>query len=168
MTLSINTARTVLTISSTLLDLFVATPASYVNITVAGYVSDPDTATTETYSFSSLITASTNVRTSAGTETIVPAFFSATTFSEGVYKFVVTLTSEANVQTDEGCVFIHEDLKCTVDTNLLDETVPILERVLNGLKYQSLINTDECPCKCDEKMELYNNLILINEGCKTC
>lgn len=169
MVLSINSpTNTIITIVSDELNAFIASPGSYIDIDIQIFLNSTTDSTTETYSSTSLITGATNVRTSGGTETIVPAFFDGTEFEQGVYHVLITLTSEEEILTDEGCLYIEDGLKCDVDEHLLDESVNILTRVLNGLKYNSLISAAECPCKCDKKIEIYNDLIDLSNTCQGC
>lgn len=168
MILTINTARTLITIESTLLDSFVAAPASYTNITITGYFNDTATGITETYTSAIPITAVTNVATNAGVETINPSFFSTTEFAQGVYRFYIVLISPTTIETDEGCIYVENGLKCNVDTYMLDETKTVNERVFAGLKYRALSSDVDCPCKCDNLIELYNNLNELLTNCKTC
>jgi hypothetical protein len=152
-----------------LLDLFIATPASYTSVEVKIFQNSTTASTTKTYTPASLITGVTDVATNAGVETISPSFFGATEFVQGVYDIVVTLKSTSAIQNDEGCLYVENGLKCQVDTYLLDETITVNERVLEGLKYQSLASSADCPCKCKEKIELYLNLIdNLTNKCKTC
>lgn len=168
MTLSINSGRTQISILSTLLNSFIASPASYTDVKVQIYFNDTTISTTETYSSTRLITGSTPVSTSGGLEYINPAFLSGTEFLQGVYNIKVTLTSLSEIQTDEGCLYVENGLKCDIDEYLLNSSVDILERVLAGIKYQSLISVTECPCKCDKKIKIYNNLVDINNTCQGC
>lgn len=167
MTVTINSLHTVLTLSSTLLNNFIGNEEDYTKITITGYFNDTETGVTETYDEDDPITSSTNVRTEAGVETLVPAFFTTTEFGEGVYHFLVTLYGET-IETDSGCIYVEDGLKCDVDDYMLDESIPILERVLAGLKYNSIVSSAECPCKCDQKIEIYNSLTHIQDTCKTC
>lgn len=169
MTLSINSpTNTQISILSTLLNSFISSPASYTDIKVQIYFNSTSASTTETYSSTRLITSSTPVSTSGGLEYINPSFLSASIFSQGVYHIVVTLTSSSEILTDEGCLYVENGLKCDVDEYILNSSVDILERVLAGIKYQSLISATECPCKCDKKIKIYNNLIDINNTCQGC
>jgi hypothetical protein len=169
MVLTIDTNRTQITIVDTLLDLFIATPASYTKVDVQIFHNSSTTSTTKTYTSLAPIGATGDVVTIADVEYINPSFFTAVEFVQGVYYVVVTLTSSSQIQTSEGCLYVENGLKCQVDTLLLDETKTIQERVLEGLKYQSLVSSAECPCKCKDKIELYLNLVnTITNKCKTC
>lgn len=168
MTLSINSGLTQISILDTLLNTFLAAPASYTDIDIQIYLNSTTDSTTKTYSVSVPITTSTPVASVSSLEYINPSFFSATTFEQGVYHFLITLTSEEEIQTSEGCLYIEDGLRCDVDEHLLDESVDILTRVLNGLKYDSLVSAAECPCKCDKKIEIYNDLIDLSNTCQGC
>lgn len=169
MTLSINTALTQIAIVDTLLNSFIASPTSYTNIVIAGYFNSNDNVTSFTYTNTTPITTTTEVASVAGEEHINPAFFNITTFNQGVYRFVITLTSPSTVETSEGCLYVDNGLKCKVDTYMLNEANTVTERVFAGLKYRSLSSSIDCPCKCDNLFELYDNLIdLTNGNCKTC
>ena len=167
MTLTPNLARTEILVSSTLLDSFVANPANYVNITIRIYYNSLTDSTVETYTDASPLTSSTNVSTLAGVEKINPAFFSGTEFQQGVYHVLITLTAEGEIQTDEGCVFVEDDLACTIDTYRLNETNQT-KKLNAGLDYFLLKNLQDCSCQCEGMIEIYNNLININNKCKTC
>ena len=170
MTLTIdNTTRANIIIASTILDDFITAPASYTNIKIQIYQNSITDSVTETYTDSDPIDATTNVATVAGTEYINPAFFGATEFVQGVYHVIVTLTDDSSIQTDEGCIYVENGLKCLVDDYLINEKPTVQERILQGLKYQSLISATECPCKCDKKTELYLDLIdSLTNKCTTC
>jgi len=169
MTLSINTNRALFTISSTLLDSFIASPASYTDIKIQIYQNDVVNSTIKTYTSTNLITSSTDVATIAGVEYINPSFLNASEFVQGVYDIIVTLTSPSQIQTDEGCFYVENGLKCQIDDILVNESKSIEERILEGLKYQSLISATDCVCKCKEKIQLYLNLIKsISNQCQTC
>lgn len=140
MTLSINTpTNTIITISSTLLDSFIASPSSYTKIEITGKINCAG-AVTKTYTASSLITGSTDVRTSGGVETIVPNFFSATTFSNGIYGFEVALTNlSGSVTKDNGCLFVDEgSIFCAIDKDNLEKM----------MYYYTLQNAQNCSCNC--------------------
>lgn len=167
MVLSLNTAKTLMTISSTLLDDFIASPSSYTKITIQGYYNDTTTGITKEYDGGNLITSSTDVATNAGIETINPSFFSTTSFGQGVYHFVITLFG-TDIETDEGCIFSNVDLGCTVNDYREEETNQ-LKKLNAGIDYFMLINTTECQCECNKLIEIYNNLIatVVNK-CSTC
>lgn len=168
MTLSIN--NDLITIESTLLDDFIATPAGYENIVISIYHNNTISSVSETYDSLTPITGSTNVATNAGVETISPDFLTASTFTQGVYKIKIALRSSTQIQTDEGCLYVENGLKCLIDDVLLDETKSMAERVLTGLKYNMLLDVANCDCKCDKYIELYNNLITLTSGskCQSC
>jgi hypothetical protein len=169
MTLSINSpTNTIITIVDTLLNDFIAAPASYTDIDIQIYFNSTTSSTTETYTDADPITTSTNIASNSGVETVNPAFFGGTSFEQGIYHFIITLTSESEIETSEGCLYVEDGLKCDVDEYILNSSVDILERVLAGIKYQSLISATECPCKCDKKIKIYNNLIDINNTCQGC
>ena len=168
MILSINNLHTILTVSSTLLDDFIATPGDYTKITITGYFNDVDTGVTEEYDEDNLITSSTNVATSAGVETINPAFFTTTSFAQGVYHFLITLYG-TDIESDEGCIFVDDTLGCTIDDYRLEETNQF-KKLNAGIDYFILKNTANCQCNCNELIEIYNNLITqtSNSNCTTC
>ena len=92
MTLTVNTSRTQISILSTLLNSFIASPASYTNIKVQMYFNSTSASTTETYSSTRLITSSTPVSTSGGLEYINPSFLSIKKVnSSGIDLFFVVL-----------------------------------------------------------------------------
>lgn len=171
MVLSINSpTNTIITISSTLLDDFIATPASYTDIDIQIYFNSTTDSTTETYSNSVPITGVTNVATNAGVETINPAFFGATEFAQGIYHVVIALTSDAEIQTDEGCLFVEDTIACDVNTYRLDTTHTLQQRIDAGLDYYMLTKSQDCTCGCDDLTEIYNNLVikLDSNPCTTC
>jgi hypothetical protein len=169
MILSINTNRTLITIQSTLLDLFIATPSSYTSVEVKIFQNSTTASTTETYSSTRLITSSTPVSTVAGLEYINPSFLSTTIFAQGVYHIVVTLTSPSEILTDEGCIFVSTTLPCDVNTYRLDTTHTLPERIDAGLNYYMLTKSQDCPCGCDNLIEIYNNLVTtLTNNCTTC
>lgn len=140
MTLSANSpTNTVITISSTLLDNFIASPSSYSKIEITGKINCTG-AVTKTYSSTSLITASTDVRTSGGVETIVPNFFSSTTFSNGVYGFEVALTNlSGSINKDNGCLFVDDGkIFCAIDKDCTDKL----------MYYYTLEKAHNCSCNC--------------------
>jgi len=168
MTLTVNEDRTIITVVSTLLTDFVGNEGDYTNIIIQIYFNSTTNSTSETYDEDNLITSVTNVFDNSGTNGINPAFFDATEFAQGVYHIIITLTSEASIQTDEGCIFVEEDLGCDLDEYLLDENRPILERVLAGEKYKRLLAAQDCACKCDKKITIYNSLVDIQNSCQSC
>lgn len=169
MTLTVNTSRTQITINEPLLDLFIATPINYTKVDIQIFQNSIITSTTKTYTPTSLITNVTDVATVAGVEYINPSFFGASEFVQGVYDVIVTLTSPSQIQTSEGCLYVENGLKCQVDEVLVDTTLTIQERILQGLKYQSLISSQECPCECKKKIELYLNLVdSLSNNCTSC
>lgn len=170
MTLSINTSRTQISILSTLLNSFISNPASYTNVKVQIYFNSISTSTTETYSSTRLITSSTPVSTSGGLEYINPSFLTTTEFAQGVYHIAVTLTSPSEILTDEGCIFVEDNIACDVNTYRLDSTHTLQERIDAGLNYYMLTKSQDCPCGCDNLIEIYNNLVttLANNTCATC
>ena len=166
--ISINTTRTIITIESTLLDSFIATPASYTNVVITGSISGGSDVV-ETYSSTNLITAVTNVATNAGIETINPAFFTATEFVQGVYQFDIKLTSATTIEQETFCLFVENGLACSVnDYRNLEKTLQ--EKLLVTSDYLLLKESTECACKCEQLVEIYNNLIttLSNQKCSTC
>ena len=170
MTLSVNSTRTLIEITDTLLNAFLLAPASYTNIEIKIYQNNATAATIETYSNAVPITAVTNIATIAGIEYANPSFFSATEFEQGVYHFIITLTSPTEIQTDEGCIFIEEDLACTINTYREEETIPFNTRLNAGINYFMLKNSQSCPCECEKLIDLYNSLITLTDSttCKTC
>jgi hypothetical protein len=171
MTLSINSpANTQITISSTLLNSFIASPASYTDVKVQMYFNSTSASTTETYTSTRLITSSTPVSTSAGLEYINTSFLNTSVFAQGVYHIVVTLTSSSEILTDEGCLFVEDDIACDVNTYRLLSTVDLNKRLNAGLDYYMLTKSQDCSCGCDNLIEIYNNLVttLANNTCSTC
>ena len=170
MTLTINPALDLITVSSSLLDGFIASPISYTSLTVTIYHNSTETSVSEVYTDTDPITAITNVQTNAGVETIVPECLNMDTFTQGVYHVVISLKSSTQIQTEEGCLYVENGLKCLVDDYMLDETKSMEDRVLTGLKYNILLDVANCDCKCDKYIDLYNNLVILtgSEKCKTC
>ena len=170
MTLSINEDRTVITVVDSLLNSFIATPASYTDIDIQIYFNSTTDSTTETYSNSVPITGVTNVATNGGVETINPAFFGAIEFAQGIYHIVITLTSESEIETSEGCLFVEDGVACDINTYRLDTSHTLTERLNVGLDYYMLTKSQSCTCGCDNLIEIYNNLVLIldNNPCTTC
>lgn len=170
MTLSINNALDLITIESVLLDNFIANPASYETIIISIYHNNIVSPVSETYDSLTPIAEDTNVATNADVETISPAFLTVSTFTQGVYKIKIALRSSTQIQTDEGCLYIEDGLKCLIDDVLVDEIKSMAERVLTGLKYNMLLEVANCDCKCDKYIELYNNLITLTSGskCQSC
>lgn len=148
MTLS-NTTFTEIIISSTLLDSFIATPSNYTQIQVIGDITCSGTTTTKTYTPTSLITASTDVRTVSGVESIVPNFFGLTTFGNGIYSFTVELTSiTGNTLKDRGCLFIDLDVKCNIPVDCLDKQ----------MLHYTLTQAQSCDCDCKKLCEILNKI----------
>ncbi len=170
MTLSINTELTLIQITSTLLNSFITSPVSYTNITVEIWHNSVVTSTSEVYTSTVPITGSTNVSTVLGIEYINPSFLSTSIFAQGVYHIVVTLTSPSEILTDEGCLFVEDTVACDVNTYRLDTTHILQERIDAGLSYYMLTKSQDCPCGCDNLIEIYNNLVttLANNTCATC
>lgn len=170
MTLSINNDRTQLFIESTILDDFIATPSDYTDVDIQIYFNSTTSSTTETYTDADPITTSTNVASNAGVETINPAFFGATEFAQGIYHFIITLSSESEIQTSEGCLFVEDTIACDVNTYRLLSTVDLNKRLNAGIDYYMLTQSQSCTCGCDNLIEIYNNLIttIANNPCTTC
>lgn len=170
MILSYNTDRTIITISSSLLDDFIATPEDYTDVDIQIYFNSTTSSTTETYSEDDLITDVTNVATDSGVTWVNPAFFNTTEFSQGIYHVVITLTSTGSIQTDEGCIFIESTIACDVNDYRLLSTVDLNKRLNVGIDYYMLTKSQSCTCGCDNLVEIYNNLIttLANNTCSTC
>jgi hypothetical protein len=169
MTLTINPARTLITVTSSLLDNFIATPAAYTKITIKGYFNNTASPVTKEYTSLIPITSSTDVATNAGVETINPSFFLTTEFVQGIYQFDITLTGSTSIEQESGCLLVEEDLACQVsDYRNLDKTVQ--EKLMVMSDYFLLRNSQECPCKCEYLMTLYLNLLttLENNNCQTC
>lgn len=157
MTLAINhPTNNVITISSTLLDNFILSPSSYSKIEITGKINCSG-AVTKTYSFASLITGSTDVRTNAGVETIVPNFFSATTFSNGVYGFEVALTNlTGSVNKDSGCLFVHGDSFCKLNC------------IEDFMYFYALQNSQTCSCNCSNLCDIYTMLFSSENSSNNC
>ncbi len=170
MVLTINSGRTQISILSTLLNSFIASPASYTDIKVQMYFNSTSASTTETYSSTRLITSSTPVSTVAGLEYINTSFLGSSEFAQGVYHIVITLTSPSEILTDEGCILVSTTLPCDVNTYRLLSDVDLNKRLNVGLDYYMLTKSQDCPCGCNSLIEIYNNLIttLANNTCATC
>lgn len=172
MTLTINSTCDLITVSSTLLDDFITDPSAYTDIKVIGtYLSNDGI--TKTYTQLIPITSSTDVATNADIETIKPSFFDATVFSSGIYSFEIVLRSNSEVESDDGCIFIDciptDDcigsmLKSIYDLDLTDSN-----RIEMLLDYNLLTRINDCQCKCDKALVIYNYLNnKITDKCKTC
>lgn len=170
MTLSINSGRTQISILDTLLNSFLAAPASYTDIDIQIYFNSTTSSTTKTYSVSVPITTSTPVSSVSSLEYINPSFFSGTEFSEGIYHVVIVLTSPSEIQTSEGCLFVQDTIACDVNTYRLLTTVDLNKRLNAGIDYYMLTQSQECVCGCDNLIEIYNNLVttIANNTCSTC
>ena len=171
MNLSINSpTNTIITITSTLLNSFIAAPASFTDVTIQIFFNSTTTSTTETYTSADPITGSTNVATNAGVETILPAFFGGTEFAEGIYSILITLSSDEEILTDAGCLFVQDTIACDVNTYRLITTVDLNKRLSAGIDYYMLTQSQECVCGCDNLIEIYNNLVttIANNTCSTC
>ncbi len=170
MTLSINSGRTQISILDTLLNLFIATPGDYTDIDVQIFFNSTTSSTTKTYSVSVPITTSTPVSSVAGLEYINPSFFDTTIFEQGIYHFIITLTSESEIETSEGCLFVEDTIACDVNTYRLLTTVDLTKRLNAGIDYYMLTKSQSCTCGCDNLVEIYNNLIttVANNTCTTC
>lgn len=169
MTLSINGTFDLITVSSEELDDFISSPGSYVDVVVTGYYNSTTDSTSKTYTSTSPITGSTDVSTSAGVEKINPSFFGGTAFEAGVYYFTVTLTSEAGIEVDEGCIFVDDGIACLVDDYRIGDAT-INDKILAGIDYTLLLNSQQCACKCLQLIELYNSLYkkLTTNSCQGC
>lgn len=170
MTLSCNNNRTIITIQSDLLDDFIADESAYTDIKVQIFFNSTTASTTETYTEDDPITTTTNVASNGGVETINPAFFTTTSFAQGIYHVVITLTSTDSIQTDEGCLFVEDTIACDVNDYRLLSTVDLIKRLNVGIDYYMLTKSQLCTCGCDNLVEIYNNLIttVANNTCTTC
>lgn len=170
MTLTINEDRTVITVVSTLLTDFVGNEGDYTNIVIKIYFNSTTSSTSETYDEDNLITSVTNIFDDSGTNGINPAFFGTTEFAQGIYHVVIILTSEAEIQTSEGCLFVEDTIACDVNTYRLLTTVDLNKRLDAGIDYYMLTKSQSCTCGCDNLVEIYNNLIttVANNTCTTC
>jgi len=157
MTLTINDTFNSITIVSTKLDAFIATPSAYTNVQVIGELNCSGTTTTKTYSSTSLITSSTDVRTVAGVESIVPNFFGTTVFENGVYSFTVKLTTLAgSSSTEKACLFVDDgDILCAIPTDCLDKQ----------MLYYTLKNTFNCGCDCTKLCEMLETISETTTNC---
>lgn len=157
MTLSINDSFNSITIVSTKLDAFIASPSSYSNIAIEGDLNCSGTTTTKTYSSTSLITGSTDVRTSGGTETIVPNFFGATVFENGVYSFTIKLkTLAGSTSSEKACLFVDNgDILCAIPTDCLDKQ----------MLYYTLKNSFNCSCDCTQLCEMLETITETTVNC---
>lgn len=163
MTLSINSNFDQITISSTLLDNFIADPSLYTSIAITGKLNCAETGTTYTYTSASPITDSTEVSTDSGTEYINPDFFSATTFADGVYGFSIVLTPLVGATSKESsCIFVDQFIACNIEPACKDKM----------LWHYILTNTQDCNCNCAKLCEFYNLIIEeetpIQSGCTSC
>lgn len=170
MTLSINNDRSQISIVDELLNDFIADPASYVDIDVQIFFNSTTDSTTETYSSTNLITDSTPVSTSGGLEYINPSFFGSTIFEQGVYHILIVLTSESQIETSEGCLFVEDTIACDINEYRLTSTIDLNKRLNVGIDYYMLTKSQSCTCGCDNLVEIYNNLIttIANNTCSTC
>lgn len=172
MNLEINLAHTLITVSSDLLDNFVADPSLFADIVIEGFYNDTETSTSKTYTNADPIDDTTDVATSAGVETIKPSFFSGTSFGNGVYHFIITLTTEVGISVEEGCLFVDtttDGLACLVNDYRLS-TATQEKKILAGLDYFLLMNSQDCNCKCPELIDLYNDLYkkVTTQPCQGC
>jgi hypothetical protein len=159
MTISINSSFNLMTISSTALDTFVASPSNYIELSVKGYHNSTTSFKEEKYSVSNPITNLTNIATGSGIEYIKPEFFDNGVFTDGVYHFIFTFKSENEIVTEEACIFVDKDFKCKIDDYRINEVIPFEKRMFAVSDYFLLKNTSECQCKCGNLIEIYNNLI---------
>lgn len=164
-------STTTLTIVSDLLNLYLVDQTAYVSCTVRVYTS-ATAFVEETYTSSAPITGATNVYTSGGIERIKSAFLSQSVWAQGIYKVTVTLTSEAAIQVEEGCLLIDLDLACQIDDyrSLTTNTPVFLDRLMVVADYYLLQEVSECSCKCDKMFTIYDNLVLQldNNSCASC
>ena len=174
MTITINESCTLITVSSTILDDFIAAPASYTDIKIKGTLLTND-GITKTYTDASPITAITDVATSGGVETILPTFFgdTNTVFSNGVFKFEITLTGGSSVATDDGCIFVDcaADSACTgaMLESIYNLDIDDPDRALMLLDYNLLIRINDCQCKCDKAIAIYEHLnTKLGNTCISC
>lgn len=170
MTLTINAGHTLITVVSTVLDTFIAAPASFTECVITGYYNSNTTSTIETYSSTVPITNLTNVATASGTEYFKAEFFGSSSFADGIYYFVVTLKGEAEIQTDEGCIFVDKNVACQVDDYRVNEKIDFNKRLMAVSDYYLLKNSQSCACKCSNLIDIYNSLAkqLENKKCQTC
>lgn len=170
MTISINSSFNLMTVTSDVLDSFIAAPANYIELSVKGYHNSTTSFKEEKYTVLNPITNLTNVATAAGIEYIKPEFFENSFFTDGVYHFVVTLKSENQILTEEGCIFVDKDFKCKLDEYRVNEKIPFEKRIFAVSDYFLLKNSSECQCKCGILIDIYNNLIDDFElkKCLTC
>lgn len=173
MNLSINTTFNEITIESSLLDLFIATPANYTSCIVT-LIKDDNEAISETYTSSEPITALTNIKTVANVESMIPTFISSTTtlFTTGVYNIKVTLTDNTTINVDTGCLFVDykESDQCNAEIlkqiyNLDLEDVSTFEKMSI---YRILEKSNECNCECEKVFRIYDYLISSLNKCKSC
>lgn len=172
MTLTLNTTTcAAITIESTLLDDFIANPASYTNIVITAKYND-NAEITRIYTSINPIDATTDISTSGGVETVNPSLFDMTTFGQGVYSFDILLTAPSAVESEEGCIFVDcittGECTGTLKKQIYELDQSDREFTFKAIQYQMLEQIGDCQCKCDKAYVIYENLVNSLKDCKTC
>lgn len=153
MVLTINTDCDQITITSTLLNNFIAAPSSYTKVEVIGKY-QCGTAIVKEYTSSSPIGATGDVITSGGTEYINPSFFSADDFSDGIYSITVKLYPLSGSPTsDAGCLFVDCNTLCNI----------CIDDLWSLLYHYTITNTQDCGCDCQKLCDMFS-LIKLASG----
>ena len=170
MTLTLNTSTCdEITVASTILDDFIAAPASYISLLITATYNNGE-AVTRTYTDVSPITGTTDISTNAGVETINPSLFGMTTFSNGVYSFDFLLKSSGQTESEEGCIFVDciPTGECigSIKKQIYELDVTDKEFAILAASYDLLSKIGECQCKCDKAYTIYENLIDSLDDCE--
>lgn len=91
----------------------------------------------------------------AGVITVnLTSLFSTTNLTDGVYDFVLTITSGQTETKEYYCLFVDKETKCKVA-----ECVKDTQKIELQLDYYILSRASTCSCKCDDMETIYNRLI---------
>lgn len=136
---------TTITIDSDYINLFQATPGDYDKLTVSGTFNN---GSTFSYEFTAAIPSNgVEISSTAGVETIHPAFFEQDTLLDGVYKVTVALQDTDGLVTQEqACIFKDcSGLNCDVATK--------------DAMYYYYVLTNNCSCNCAKLYTIYEALL---------
>ena len=112
----------------------------------------------------------TNYEIAAGVITLKPALLGAgiTTFPDGVYKVVITVTSTGGaVTTQSNCFFLDCSTSCDV-AKYLKKLLKTPTDVEAHLLHFGLKTGGNCNCNCDEMCSVYTKLYNILNNTETC
>lgn len=145
MTLSINNTFNIITIVSDKLDSFISSPSSYLGVDVT-FTTNCKTKIVKSYTYSSPITNSGDIRTSGGIETIYPSILGMTSFPNSIIGIEVKLTTlSGSASFDNGCLFVDNgDIFCAIDKDCQDKL----------MYYYTLEKSQNCSCNCTNLCEL--------------